>query len=267
MLSCMETQLGLMVIGPNGKTLRIQRNNPAFLASREILRQSMPSEQVWQKLQELVVNPLKALVSWCEGYGLTFKDEGDTLKLNDVTLARTTWLPLLNRTQAVGGSPRYLLNFAEKLGPNAKTAMVGEVALHLREDKLKGLQPALLKQVNLPAECRMGDLVTESSTGKTPFLVSYEDYSATAEGVLQCHRGMVLSAVRDEQEAQDILAQPAVLGFNRTYRCEEGTPEGWLEDLSFDSLKAARLNAKEIQDSGSESRIINRITGQVVALH
>ena len=266
MLSCMETSLGLMVIGPKGQSLRLQRSNPAFLAGRDILRQSLPAEQAWQKLQELMDNPLKALIGWCERFGLTLKDEGDTLRLKDVGLSRERWLPLLNRTQGVGGSPVHILAFAEKLGGMAQNAEVAKVALHLQDDKLLGLQPALLQKVNLPKEARTGDVVTEASTGGTPFLVSFNDYFVSPEGVVTPHRGVVLSPVRDEKEADDILQQPAVLGFNRTYRCEEGTTDGWLEDLSFDSLRAARLNAKEIQDSGSEARMMNRITGEVVAM-
>lgn len=266
MLSCMETPLGLMVIGPKGQSLRLQRNNPAFMAGRDILRQPLPAEQAWQQLNDLMVNPLKALLGWCERFGLTFKDEGATLRLNDKKLSREHWLPLLNRTHQIGGSPKHLLTFAEKMGALAENAQVANIALHLHDDKLLGLQPALLKLVNLPKEARTGDVVTESSTGATPFLVSFSDYFVSPEGVVMPHRGMVLLPVRDESEAADILAQPAVLGFNRTYRCEEGTPDGWLEDLSFDSLKAAQLNAKEIQDSGSEARIINRITGEAVTM-
>ncbi|KVP97003.1 hypothetical protein WJ96_07485 [Burkholderia ubonensis] len=262
----METQLGLTVIGPKGQQLRLQRNNPTFQAGRDILRQSLPAEQQWLKLQELVANPLKALVDWCERFGLVFKDEGDTLRLNDATLNRTRWLPLLNRTQAVGGSPKHLLQFAERLGGQAKDAKVGNIALHLQDDKLRGLQPGLLMKVDLPKEARTGDVVNESSTGSVPFLVSFSDILVQPDGALKPQCGMVLTQVSDEKDTADILAQPAILGFNRTYRCEEGSVDGWLEDLSFDSLKAARRNAKEIQDTGAEARIINRITGEPVSL-
>jgi len=267
MLACMETKLGLMVIGPQGQKLRLQSNHPAFRAGRDIVRQALPAEQAWQKLQDLVANPLKALVEWCERFGLAFMDAGATLHLNDVALDRENWLPLLNRTQSVGGSPVYLMQLAEKLGAQALTAKVGNVSLHLQEDKLHGLQPSLLRVMNLPKEARTGDIVTDSSTGPTPFLVSFNEFSVAPTGELMPHRGLVLTQVHDDKEAADILEQPAVLGFNRTYRCEEGTAGGWLEDMSFDSLKAARLNAKGIQDFGSEARIVNRITGEVISMH
>lgn len=265
MLSCIETQLALTVIGPAGQHLRLQRNNPVFQAGRDILNKPLPAEQAWQQLQELVANPLKALVTWCERYGLTFKDKGDTLRLNDVELDRQHWLPLLTRTHAVGASPKHLLSFAVLLSSMAKTAPVGKITLHLREGAQSDLPPFLLTKMLLPAEARRGDAVTETSTGDTPYLVSVTGFALTPSG-FQLQSGRVLCQIHDEQEADDILAQPVILGFNRTYRCEEGTADGWLEDMSFDSLKAARLNAQEIQKSGSEARIINRITGETVSL-
>lgn len=267
MLSCMDTPLGLMVVGPQGQTVRLQSNHPAYRAGRDIVRQPLPAEQAWQRLQDLLANPLKALVDWFERFGMALTLDGETLHVNDNAFNSENWLPLLNRAQACSADPRQLLQFAEKLGALAATAQVGNVTLHLQEHKLAGPQASILRMVKLPADARTGDLVSESSTGPVPFLVSYGDYSVGPTGQLQVHRGVVLTQVDDVNEASDILEQPVVLGFNRTYRCEEGTASGWLEDLSFDSLKAAQRNAKEIQDSGAEVRIINRITGDVVSLH
>lgn len=266
-ISCMETQMGLMMIGPRNQSLRILRGNPAYVAGRDILHGALPAEQKWQMLTDLVNNPLKALVDWCERFGFTFKDEGDILSLNDVKLKREHWLPMFNRMQTVGGSPKHLLQFAEKLGAEAQSAQVANATLHLQDDKLLGYKTALLLKVGLPKAARTGDIVNESSTGTVPFLVSYHDFAVNPDGTLKPLNGLVLSQVSDESEVADILVQPVVLGFNRTYRCEEGTPEGWLEDLSFDSLNFARRNAKEIQDTGAEARIINRITGEAVALN
>jgi hypothetical protein len=265
-LSCIETHTGMTVVGPKNQSVRIQRGAPVFATGLAIMRGTLPSEQKWLQLQDLVLNPLKAVVDWCERFGLVFKDEGDTLCLNDKFLSREHWLPLLSRMQSAGGSPLHLLQFADKLGAAAQSAHVSTIALHLQDKKLLGFQPSLLLQVGLPKEARMGDLVTETSAGAVPFLVSYHDVSVRADGALQPLNGLVLTQVTNESEAADILEQPVVLGFNQTYRCEEGTTDGWLEDLSFDSLKAARRNAKDIQDSGAEARIINRITGTAVSL-
>lgn len=265
MLSCMETALGLMVIGPNGQALRLQRSSPAFTAGRDLLKRSWPAEQAWAQLQELVADPRKAIVSWFERFGLVFRDEGDFVRINDRSLRQEAWMPLIERTMATGGAPGHLLDFANKLGSWATGAQIGQFALHVSEPgQLRG--PGVLRLVDLPDKARRGDIVTPASRGKTPFLVSYYDYEATEDGDVKLKEGLVLCPATDITELEDTLSQPQVLGFNRTYRCEEGSAEGWLEDLSFDSLMAARLNAKEIQASGSEARIINRITGDVVSL-
>jgi hypothetical protein len=262
----MDTPNGLVVLGPKGQRLRLQSNHPAYRAGRDIVRQSLPAEQAWQRLQDLMANPLKAVVDWCERFGLAFTGDDDTLHVNDKAFSRMAWLPLFQRAQGVGADPRHLLRFAEKLGGMAEAAQVGQVALHLQEDKLGGQHPAVLRLMGLPAEARPGDIVNTTSTGPAPFLVSFDEFSVSPTGQLVVEGGVVLSRVEDEKEAADILLQPMILGFNRTYRCEEGTVSGWLEDMSFDSLTAAQRNAKEIQDSGGEARIINRITGETVAL-
>lgn len=266
MLSCMDTPQGMTVIGPQGQTVRLLSNHPAYRAGRDIVRQPLPAEQAWQRLQDLLANPLKALVDWFERFGLALTLDGDIIHVNDNAFKSEAWLPLLNRAQACSADPRHLLQFADKLGDLAATAQVGNVALHLQADKLAGPQASVLRMVNLPADARTGDIVTESSAGPVPYLVSYGDYSVGPTGQLQLHRGVVLSKVDDVNEASDILAQPCILGFNRTYRCEEGTASGWLVDMSYDSLKAARRNAKEIQATGAEVRIINLITSDAVPL-
>lgn len=265
-LSCIETHLGMTVVGPGNRSVRILRSAAVFVTGVAIMHGTLPAEQKWLQLQELVENPLKAMVTWFERFGITFKDEGDTFRLNDVFLSRERWLPLLNRTQTLGGSPVHLMQFVEKLGSAAQFARVEKVALHLHEKKNLGLRPGLLMKVGLPKEARKGDVVNESSKGDVPFLVSYDEFTVCADGSLQPLSGFVLAPVTNEAEAADILEQPAVLGFNRTYRCEEGAATGWLEDYSFDSLKAARRNVKDILRSGAEARIVNRITGDVVPL-
>lgn len=265
MLSCMETALGLMVIGPNGQALRLQRSSPAFTAGRDLLKRSLPAEQVWAQLQALIADPRKAVISWFERFGLLFRDEGDYIRINSRALRQDLWLPLIERTMATGGSPQHLLDFVNRLGNWALSTTVGKVALQVPEPgQLRG--PSVLRLVDLPEKARRGDIVTAVSRGRTPFLVSYHDYEASETGEIKLKEGLVLSSATDITELEDVLSQPQVLGFNRTYRCEEGSAEGWLEDLSFDSLIAARCNAKEIQASGSEARIINRITGDVVSM-
>jgi len=266
MLSSMETELGITVVGPTGQLIRLLRNNPVFLSGRDILRQALPAEQQWEALQDLVANPLQALVDWCARFGMVFVVDGETLKLNDAVLNKECWLPLLIRTHAVSGSPKHILQFAELLGGGAKNAPVQKVTLHLQEYPL-GYQPRLLQVRELPKDVRRGDIVTTASTGDTPFLVSYNDILVTPDGKLMPVRGIVLAKVTDEKATAEVLEQPAILGFDMTYRCEGGSVAGWLADHSFDSLKAARSNAEDILKEGHDARIINRITGESVSLN
>lgn len=272
MLSFMETPQGVTIVGPQGQALRLHRGHLAFTAGKELLQQALPAEQVWQKLQELLANPLQALANWCTRFGLRLSGEGEILRLQDVELNRGRWLPLLQRAQAAAGSPLPVLHLAEKLGAQAEQAEVAQLCLHWRETPM-GPQLGIVKQVGLPEDVRVGDLVLPGASGGCACLVSYDQFwlesadSPISNGIV-LSQGMVIARQGDHTvKAEAILAEPVIMGFNRTYRCEEGTSDGWLEDLSFDSLAEARLNAKEIQESGGEARIINRITGDVVALH
>jgi len=265
MLSCIETGLGLTVIGPDGVALRIQRTSPAFMESRRIVREALPEQQKWSRLQALMANPLIALVNWCGGFGMRLVDEGDTLRLQDRELGRAAWLPLLNRCQLVAGSPQPVALFAEKLGPDAITAKVSNVCLHLRRDAARDMKVGVVQAQNLPAAARRGDRIEGVGKGDTPYLVSYDKVRVHTDGTLLMVEGTVLGPAPVKEVAMDVLEQPAILGYDRTYRCEEGAADGWLEDRSYDSLKEAIRNAREIQNFGSEARIINRITGEVVA--
>jgi hypothetical protein len=270
MLSSMITQLGLMVIGPGGEAVRIQRGHPAFAACCALVGEPLPAEQRWAGLKELMGNPLKALIDWCARFGvlLVDGDEGDILRLQDRELRRCTWLPLLNRSYATGGSPIPVLLLAEKLGAVNSAAKVGDACLHLGHSADGSPRfLGLVKTRQLPAASRAGDLVDRNSTGDTPFLVSYETFNMDVQaGDLVMGEGRVLGPVPGAAEIlADVLAQPVILGHDHTYRCEEGSPDGWLAARSSDSLKEAITHAREIRTFGSDVRIINRISGEPVA--
>lgn len=265
MLSSMETQMGLTVIGPDGQSLRLLRNHPAFLSGRNIVREAIPAEQQWNKLRELMANPLRALSDWCARFGIRFVDQGVTLKLGDFELNSEGWLPLIQRCHSTAGSPEAVMLLAEKIRKADKLANLAEVCLHLRENPLRGKQVDIVTRRGLPAAARAGDIVDLTSTGTVPFLVSHDGFCLLENGTLQLREGIVLSPAPADDIAKDVLAQPVILGHNRTYRCEEGSADGWMEDLTFDSLMQATGNARDIQKHGSEARIINRIAGDVVA--
>jgi hypothetical protein len=269
MLSSLETQLGLTVIGPGGESMRIQRSHPAFVACRGILREPLPAEQHWVRLKELMANPLRALVDWCGRFGVGLSDgaEGDIIRLQDRELRRCTWLPLLGRAHAAGGSPAAVLLLAEKLGADNSAAKVGDVCIHLKQDAKAGPSVGLVQVRMLPENARRGDRVDRTSNGETPFLVSYDRFNMNREaGDLVMESGVVLGCVPAIAEfCTDLLAQPVILGHNQTYRCDEGSPTGWMAADSSDSLKEAIQHAREIKAYGSDVRIINRITGEPVA--
>ncbi|GBG14367.1 phosphoribosylamine--glycine ligase [Novimethylophilus kurashikiensis] len=266
MLSSMETPMGLTVIGPSGRPLRVPRNSPAFQSSKDLLGQAMPAEQVWVKLQDLAANPLQAFSSWCNKFGVKFTDEGENFRLQDISLGKASWMPLLQRGMAAGASLAPFLRLAERLGGAAATAKVEQVCLHWQEIAIDTFRLGLVTSQMLPAEARIGDKVVGKPSGPQFGLVSYDGFTFV-DGSIRLDEGVVIGTFgADSALVEEVLAEPVILGFNQTYRCEEGTADGWLEDLSFDSLKAARLNAEEIRKSGSSVRIINRVSGDVVAL-
>lgn len=273
MISSIETQLGLMVVGPTGECLRIERSHPAFQAGKDAIRKSIPGEQIWLELKALMADPLRPLSLWCERFGLKFRQDGATFSLNDVKLSKDKWVPLLTRLQAVAATPTVALSLASMLRSYAddvsalivQEANVSNVCLHL--DTRGGLEVVnLVRQVSLPADTKPGDIVLPSATGKQPFLVAYSDFYAASSGDLIGVKGTVLRSAEDNLLTADILAQPVILGADNTYRCEEGNADGWFEDLSFDGLEAAQINLKAIRSTGAEARIINRVTNLPVEL-
>lgn len=263
-ISCVDSSQGLSIFGPQGQFMRLLPNSPALAACRDIVRGSMPAEQKWNLLQELIANPLKVLVDWCARFSIRFVDEGETFRLQDRQLNRAGWLSLLQRCHATAGSPEPVLALAEKIGPADRTADLTGACIHLRRDPRLGNKVGIVKLVDLPAAARAGDRVDTTSTGDTPFLVSYEGFHLHDDGTLRMLNGFVLAPAPDRDVAADVLAQPVILGHNQTYRSEEGSPEGWMESFSFDSLKEAINDAKDIQKTGAEARIINRVSGAVV---
>lgn len=265
MLSCMETQLGMTVIGPTGEALRIQRVNPVFASCKNLLREGLPAEMCWVRLQALLDNPLSALVDWCERFGMRFKDSEDVLRLNDMQLPREQWLPLFQRSMATSNSPVFILRLASTLDSALSQARISDECFCIEEHSIAGPRVKLVRIAHLPENARPGDWVSGTHAGDTPFLVGYFDFSVADDGRLIPHKGTVLRKVSSTESIDDVLAQPFIQGQNRTYRCEEGSPDGWLEVESFDSLKDAIFNAKDIQRTGAEARIVNRLTGETVA--
>lgn len=273
MISSMETQLGLMIVGPAGDCLRIERSHPAFQAGKDAIRKSLPGEQIWQELQALMADPLRPMALWCERFGLKFSQDDATINLNDTKLSKEKWVPLLHRLQTVSGTPIVALTLADMLrsysghvpASTVQEANVKNVCLQL--DTRGGFEVVnLVRQVTLPESAKPGDVVFQSAQGSRPFLVAYSDFYAASSGELIGVKGTVLRSAEDMLHTADILAQPIILGADRTYRCEEGTAEGWFEDMSTDSLEEARRTLREIRDTGADARIVNRVTNLPVEI-
>lgn len=271
MLSCMETQLGLMIIGPSGQSKRVERANPAFSVVRELLRQTCPAEQTWALISEVLSDSMRPLALWCESAGLKFSWADKILKLNDVRLGGRNWVSFLQRLQSSAATPDVAMKFAKslragvslELGERIDNINLDSVCLHLSERL--GLETVnLVRLQNLPPAARSGDIVLPSSTGSVPFLVSYHDAEIDDLGNFVTSKGTVLTKADELVYSADVLRQPAIIGFDRTYCCYEGSPSGWIEDASFDGLDAARKNIEDIRLSGAEARLINRISGHVI---
>lgn len=267
MLSSMTTQNGLTIFGPDGSPLRLPASSPVYRAGKALLQQELTGEQTWKELLDLVANPLKSMASWGERFGVTIREDGDTLFLNDIKLSREAWLPLLCRLEATSGTPKVAMKLASQLGTTAYAAAVRDACLHHPDGP--GSKLYFLRLDRLPAGIKPGDRVIEPGTAGEWFMVSYASAAVSDTGALVLADGVVVqqvdSGVDALDTAQDVLQQPCVVGLDRTYRCEYGNASGWFPDFAFDSLKKARQNASELHAQGEEVRIINRVSNELVS--
>lgn len=265
-ISVMETKMGLTIVSSYGSsnTLRIVRQNPAFHSCKAILAKGLPAAQAWHEISELVSNPWKSFYDWFAGFGYSALVEDGFLKIANLSaLSLEKWKPHLDKVRATAGSPEPSLQLAKSIENTLDTESMRNLCIHWQVGPA-GPTPRFVQKRLLPEKARLGDLVNDTSSGYWPFLVSY-DHCSVSNGKLHLSGGVVFRKLDREDDGSIFMSEPVILGNNRTYRCEEGDPSGWLEDLSFDSLAQARANLKEITQSGSEGRIINRISGLVVA--
>jgi len=270
MLSSMETPLGLTVIGPKGTPLRILRSMPCFAASKALLKEGLPAEQLWTRLQDLLVSPFMATIHWVERHGLAITESDDEFRIGDCRFEKARWMPMVDRLIKAGASANVLPMLHGLLKADANNVAVGDLCLHWHETPF-GPRLGIVEQLVLPEEVKTGDLLKGPHRGLragTNYLVSFTQFELMEEEVgppsILGTEGLVIGKVINDHWAEDVLKQPVILGYNRTYRVEEGGEEGWLEDSCTDSLMDARMVQKEIKDSGAEARIVNRTSGDVV---
>lgn len=260
MLSFMETPTGLTMVGPGGDFLRLPSGHQLFARAKE-LAASLPAAEVIPTLRQLMADPHKALLDWLEGFGFAVKREAETFLLDGMRLSVQCWEPLFKRIFATAGSPLPAVLLARQMGAEAEhTTLAASACLHWQPELEK---VNFIKRVYLPKDAQPGDWLVPGRTpeGSSLFLVSYDWFMRVND--LTLTSGIVLNF--GSSQTKDVLEQPVILGLDRTYKCEEFDEEsGWLEDLSFDSLLAARQNCEDIRNSGSKARVINRITGKIV---
>lgn len=265
MLSVLNTLMGLTIVKPNGKTLRFPIQSPLYATASLILKQGYPAEQAWEALATLTDNPLKPFLDWLSGYGYVYRELSDKLfSINDV-VATKQWLTKLKYIQESAGSPVHLVSVMKDLGSKALQVLNADsVCVHA--NVVAAMIPQLIQFGFVDPEAKPGDRVESlSATGKgVPCFVSHSYYTTSNDGQLVYGQGYLLDKFERVETALEILKEPVILGNNRTYRCEEGDQDGWLEEQSFDSLAAAKRNIKAIKASGYDARVVNRITGSVV---
>lgn len=281
MISTMSTPTGMTLINQKtGQMLRVNRSNPVFDDVSAVVTSRLTLDQVWDKVRLLLTDPLEGLRQWLGNRGLHLTVDSDHFSfggssdLSKFSLSKT-WLPYLESIKLAGGDPKAFISFLKSLinqnvfSSKDMTAWAKpqNFCVHVHQPIAGHFVYRLLGARKLPEGCSYGDLVTESSIrGSKNYLVSYDSFNGF-DGELVPNSGIVLRELTNELDwLDDILGQPMSMGTNRTYQCEEGTGEGWFNDLATDSLALAKVTAKEIISSGSEARVINRITGDLISL-
>jgi len=297
MLSVMETPLALTVLNPKGgDSLRILKNSKVFQPTKALIKSDLPVEEVWSRIKQFANNPLTSLRYWFARFGVNFSDKipeemakeclaefnkpTDFMLVDGYVLPKAAWMPYFERIRETGGNPKVATLFLDKLVANEndvfKRRFFREVRfshpIHAGQSAYGTQNLGLLYILALPEEARPGDIVTCSSRGNVLHMVSFTEVSgrdimsALVKGsTLDC-KGVVLYPILGAMRRLeiDLMNQPMLLGFNRTYQCEEGSSNGWLVTESTDSLMEAKKIVEEVRASGSEARIVNRLTGDVI---
>lgn len=281
MVSMISTPAGIAITGPKG-IIRVARNHPAFKDVQGLVRSGLPAGMLIERLDQLLTDPMAPLKNWFYRHGITLEMDEDQLQLSSCSqptlcLERAAWIGRLNQARAVEACPVSFIRWAHQIRQQVSdtdlfnAARLTHTCVHVPQGLLS-THVGTLAAGRFPGQARPGDLVDmrRSHSGRASarfpeFLVHVTEVTQ-CEGMIVPTSGYILGLVHSEDQPwlEDTLSQPMVLDIKRTYKVEEGAPEGWLEDSSTDSLKQAYAAVKEINGYGSEARIVNRITGQVL---
>jgi len=279
MLSIMETPAGLTMVNPYGLgSIRIPVSNPNYKDARKLVQSGLPVQQVWEKAQAMLQNPRLAFNSWLSQFGIALSEDtteesaptrSGFFKFGGFFLSEDVWWEWLNKLKECGGNPQVALNFLETLSNQRPAEEIEQFRIKsplLFTPGDDGPKVRFFDIVSLPENALPGDKVCavgiDGFPGQAQFAIAYDKIGSRGEMV----EGVVLYKYPKDalKFKQDVLSQPMLLGFNQTYRCQEGSSDGWLETLQTDSLLEAKEAFEEVQAAGYEARIVNRITGLVI---
>lgn len=276
MLSYMDTTLAVTVVNPKGGApLRINKSIGEYRSIDEVLKNDkLPADEAWSLIQELLADPYKGLKDWVTSFGLSFSYDEELCQFEGISLIKNHWFSFFEKIKLSAGDPSLALKLINKLSKqdDFSSFRPSSHCFHVHKKLSGDVDINLLKALTMPLNVQAGDLVNlshraplDSSSGIRA-LVSFYDVEIESSGSLKPIEGFVVQTTDsfDRLTLNDVFSQPMTLGLNRTYKCEEFTGSDWVEILSTDSMVEASKCYKEIIEDGFESRIINRISNQVV---
>lgn len=281
MLSYMNTSTGLVVIGPRpGEMIRFSKDHISFLKALHILKNqdSENAESNWLELSQLILNPYQSIINWFSSKVVCQVIDGNII-FDDVSnpslssgLDITLWENYISKWIVSGNNPGTFMDALSWLSTKVSLSTLTDSDLSnlciyydINLNSFEFCTTALL-----PEDAEYGDYFrNNTNSGNTKFIVS-TSYSLFRSSRDIPSTGKTLMRISNNPQMdywEDILQQPIIIGLNKTYSCQLSTGDGkWEPDLSFDSLKEARINAKDIIKSGCEAQIINSISGNKVVI-
>lgn len=276
MLSYMDTTLAVTVVNPKGGApLRISKLIGEYRSIDEVLKNDkLPADEAWNLIQDLLADPYKGLRDWITSFGLSFSYDEELCQFEGISLIKNHWISFFEKIKLSAGDPNLALKLINKLSnqDNFSSFRPSSHLFHVHKKLSGDVDVNLLRVLTMPLDVQAGDLVDSSqqtpsgSSSGVRALVSFYDVEIESSGILKPIEGFVVQTTDSigTLTLRDVLDQPMTLGLNRTYKCEEFTGTHWVEILSTDSMVEASKCYKEIIEDGFESRIINRISNQVV---
>jgi len=259
MISSMESPLALTIIDQQGSNLRVAREHPAFEEVKRLLRDpSQPAVVVMDQIKSMLADPLETILRWAARMGFPLNRTPGAGGF-DVT----RWAPYLSRLMRAGSTPEIAIVMSRMVADPLSIDQ-SKVCAHWKPASGRGGDAGLrfLYQVSLPVKASIGDSIADMTDVKGDVLglaSTMQPWDGTTS-----LPGEVVQIGAKVTPLDLVLAEPAVLGQDMTYRVEEASSSGWMQEFSYDSIARAKLGLDEIRETGVEARLVNRITGVVI---